>query len=83
MADVSVVCTVMSVDEDCSPEIAAMIGASIAISISDIPWDGPISGVFGTYNNPYFYQQQMTSQQVQNQQTQMVQNLLLCLKPTT
>ena len=44
--DVSVVCTVMSVDEDCSPEIAAMIGASIAISISDIPWDGPISGVF-------------------------------------
>ena len=44
--DVSVVCTVMSVDEDCSPEIAAMIGTSIAISISDIPWDGPISGVF-------------------------------------
>ena len=44
--DVSIVCTVMSVDEDCSPEIAAMIGASIAISISDIPWDGPISGVF-------------------------------------
>ena len=44
--DVSVVCTVMSVDEDCSPEITAMIGTSIALSISDIPWDGPISGSF-------------------------------------
>ena len=44
--DVSVVCTVMSVDEDCSPERTAMIGTSIALSISDIPWDGPISGSF-------------------------------------
>lgn len=44
--DVSVVCTVMSVDEDCSPEITAMIGTSIALSISDIPWGGPISGSF-------------------------------------
>ncbi len=43
--DVSVVCTVLSVDEDCSPEITAMIGTSIALSISDIPWNGPISGV--------------------------------------
>jgi polyribonucleotide nucleotidyltransferase len=43
--DVSVVCTVMSVDHDCSPEIAAMVGTSIALSISDIPWNGPISGV--------------------------------------
>ena len=43
--DVSVVCTVMSVDHDCQPEIAAMVGTSIAISISDIPWSGPISGV--------------------------------------
>ena len=43
--DVSVVCTVMSVDPDCAPEITAMIGTSIAISISDIPWDGPISGI--------------------------------------
>ncbi len=43
--DVSIVCTVMSVDPDCSPEIAGMIGASIALSISDIPWAGPISGV--------------------------------------
>lgn len=43
--DVSVVCTVMSVDPDCSPEITSMIGTSIALSISDIPWNGPISGV--------------------------------------
>jgi len=44
--DVCIVCTVMSVDENCSPEITAMLGASIALSISDIPWDGPISGCF-------------------------------------
>lgn len=43
--DVGVVATVMSVDPDCSPEITAMIGVSTAISISAIPWDGPISGV--------------------------------------
>lgn len=43
--DVSLVCTVMSVDPDCSPEITSMIGASIALSISDVPWNGPISGV--------------------------------------
>ena len=43
--DVSVVTTVMSVDIDNSPEIAAMIGASAAISISDIPFAGPIGGV--------------------------------------
>ena len=43
--DCTVVATVMSVDPDCSPEIAAMIGVSAAIAISDIPWDGPISGV--------------------------------------
>ena len=36
----------MSVDPDCSPEITAMIGASVALSISDIPWNGPIGGVF-------------------------------------
>ena len=43
--DVGVVATVMSVDPDCLPEITAMIGVSVAISISAIPWDGPISGV--------------------------------------
>ncbi|PTM58955.1 polyribonucleotide nucleotidyltransferase [Desmospora activa] len=43
--EVQVVTTVMSVDQDCSTEIAAMIGASVALSISDIPFAGPISGV--------------------------------------
>lgn len=43
--DVTVELTVMSVDNDNSPEIAGMIGASIALSISDIPWNGPIGGV--------------------------------------
>lgn len=43
--DVTVVSTVMSVEQDNSPEIAAMIGSSIAISISDIPFSGPIGGV--------------------------------------
>ena len=44
--DVCLSLTVMSVDPDCSPEITAMIGASIALSISDIPWNGPIAGTF-------------------------------------
>ena len=43
--DVVITCTVMSMDYDCAPEIAAMIGASAAVSISDIPWAGPIGGV--------------------------------------
>ncbi len=47
--DVSLVMTVMSVDPDCSPEIAGMIGASIAIHVSDIPWNGPIAGVAAGY----------------------------------
>lgn len=52
--DVALVCTVMSVDYDNAPEIAAMIGASIAISISDIPWKGPISGcVVGYVDGQY------------------------------
>jgi len=44
--DVSVVATVLSVEQDNPPEVAAMIGASIAISISDVPWNGPIGGVW-------------------------------------
>ena len=44
--DVALTLTVMSIDPDCSPEITAMIGASIALSISDIPWNGPIGGAF-------------------------------------
>ncbi len=47
--DVSVVATVLSVEQDNPPEVAAMIGTSIAISISDIPWNGPIGGVWLGY----------------------------------
>ena len=43
--DVSVVITVLSVDQDNSPEIAGMIGASVALSVSNIPWNGPIIGI--------------------------------------
>ena len=44
--DVNLSLTVLSADSDCSPEITAMLGASLALSISDIPWNGPIAGVF-------------------------------------
>ena len=44
--DVALTLVVMSVDPDCSPEITAMIGASTALAISDIPWNGPIGGAF-------------------------------------
>ena len=43
--DVAIQCEVLSVDRDCSPEITAMIGASAAVSISDIPFNGPIAGI--------------------------------------
>ncbi len=43
--DVSVMCTVMAVDHDCSPEVAALIGTSAALAISDIPWNGPVAAL--------------------------------------
>ncbi|EPZ39193.1 polynucleotide phosphorylase/polyadenylase [Anoxybacillus ayderensis] len=43
--EVQVVSMVMSVDQDCSPEMAAMFGSSLALTISDIPFEGPIAGV--------------------------------------
>ena len=43
--DVSVMCTVMSQDHDCSAEVAALIGVSAALAISDIPWNGPVGAV--------------------------------------
>ncbi|NLV86368.1 MAG: polyribonucleotide nucleotidyltransferase [Clostridiales bacterium] len=43
--DVVISCTVLSVDHDCAPEITAMIGAGAAVAISDIPFNGPISGI--------------------------------------
>lgn len=52
--DVVITCTVLSVDYDCSPEIAAMIGASAAVSISDIPWAGPIGGLVVGYDGEKF-----------------------------
>ena len=43
--DVSVMCTVMSVDHDCSPEVCGLIGTSAALAISDIPWNGPVGAL--------------------------------------
>lgn len=52
--DVSVTVTVLSVDQDCSPEIAGMIGSSIALSISDIPFEGPTGAVnIGLINDEF------------------------------
>ncbi len=68
--DVSVVATVMSVDPDCLPEVAAMWGVSIAISISEIPWDGPVASVSlgyvdGAYViNPTFAQREQSQMTV-------------------
>jgi len=52
--DVVITCTVLSVDQDCSPEIAAMIGASAAVCISDIPFNGPIASVGLGYDGTNF-----------------------------
>ena len=43
--DVVLACEVLSIDRDCAPEITAMIGASAAVSISDVPFNGPIAGI--------------------------------------
>jgi polyribonucleotide nucleotidyltransferase len=43
--DVAIAATVMSLEPDCAPEVPAMLGASIALSISDIPWNGPVAGI--------------------------------------
>ena len=43
--EVQIINTVMSAEPDCSPEMTAMLGASLALCISDIPFDGPIAGV--------------------------------------
>jgi len=60
--DVSITCTILAVDHDCSPEIAAMVGASAAVSISDIPFDGPIAGVGLGYINGNFIINPTTAQ---------------------
>lgn len=52
--DVAIACTILAVDHNCSPEFAAMIGASAAVSISDIPFNGPIGGVgLGLIDNKF------------------------------
>lgn len=52
--EIQVVNMVMSVDQDCSSEMAAMIGSSLALSISDVPFDGPIAGVIvGRVDNEF------------------------------
>ena len=43
--DVAIMATVMSMDRDCSPEVAALIGTSAALAISDIPWNGPVGAL--------------------------------------
>ncbi len=43
--EIQIINTVLSVDNDCSPEMAAMLGSSLAITISEVPFDGPIAGV--------------------------------------
>ena len=53
--DVTVDILVLSVEQDCQPEVASMIGASVALSISDIPWAGPTAGVaVGYADGEYF-----------------------------
>ncbi|KON68530.1 polyribonucleotide nucleotidyltransferase [Peribacillus butanolivorans] len=52
--DVQIISMVMSVDQDCSSEMAAMLGSSLALSVSDIPFEGPIAGVVvGRINNEF------------------------------
>ena len=64
--DVVVTATALSVDYDCQPEVASLIGTSICIAISDIPWDGPTAGVVvglidGEFIvNPTFEQRQVS-----------------------
>ena len=60
--DVSIMATVMSVDHDCSPEIAALIGTSAALAISDIPWNGPVGATFDSKNGFYAHSDAMYAQ---------------------
>lgn len=67
--DVVVTLTVLSVDQDCSPEVAAMIGASIVLDISDIPFAGPLGSVYvGYVDNEYV----INPTQEQRQETEMM-----------
>ena len=65
--DVVIVCTVLSVDHDCNPEIAAMVGASAAVSISDIPFNGPIAAVSLGYDGENFLLNPTTEERATSQ----------------
>ena len=67
--DVVITCTVLSVDRDCSPEITAMIGASAAVAISDIPWNGPIGGLVLGWDGENYLFNPTKAQQEKNRMT--------------
>ncbi|MCL2342940.1 MAG: polyribonucleotide nucleotidyltransferase [Firmicutes bacterium] len=67
--DVVITCTVLSVDRDCSPEITAMIGASAAVAISDIPWDGPIGGIVLGWDGEKYLFNPTRAEQASNRMT--------------
>ena len=63
--EVQITNTVLSVEQDCSPEMAAMLGSSLALCISDIPFDGPIAGVdVGRVNGQYIINPTVEQQEV-------------------
>ena len=67
--DVAIVCEVLSIDRDCSPEITAMIGAAAAVSISDIPFNGPIAGISLGWNGKDFLFNPTQAQRETNRMT--------------
>lgn len=69
--EVQVISIVMSIDQNCSPEMAAMVGSSLALSISNIPFDGPIAGVtIGRINGEFIINP--TTEQLENSDIHLV-----------
>ena len=62
----------LSVDRDCSPEITAMIGASAAVSISDVPFNGPIAGIVLGWDGENYLFNPTKAQQAANRMTTTV-----------
>lgn len=63
--DIEVVATIMSVDPDCETDIMAMLGSSAALSVSDIPWDGPVGSVrVGRVNGNFVINPTLAQRQV-------------------
>lgn len=67
--DVVIACEVLSIDRDCSPEITAMIGASAAVSISDVPFNGPIAGIVLGWDGEKFLFNPTHDEQAANRMT--------------